>query len=222
MFGSNRDGDPGLYSVKADGTGDVERLMLDREATLAVAPEGWSADGTRLLFVGVYAGTLFDIGLLSLGSEQEVELLVQTDGGDWFPRVSPTGRWLAYTSDRTGQEEVYVERFPEMSERVPVTTGGGRHPEWSPDGTELFYLTLDGRQLMRVSVGTGATFDASVPEMALDGPFVASGGFRRYAIAPDAQRFLMMKPAVATDTLPTELNVVLDWTQELLARVPVE
>ena len=153
MFGSNRDGVLGAYAVNADGTGEVERLFVDEDATVYVGPEDWSPDGTKLVFIGFYPdGRFFDIGMLSVSGERRAELLVEAASVEYLPRVSTNGRWFAYTSTRTGREDVYAERFPELGDRQPISPEGGHQPEWSPDGTELFYVTLDGVRLMSVPV----------------------------------------------------------------------
>jgi serine/threonine-protein kinase len=215
VFGSNREGTWGLHITNSDGTGTVERLTSDEEVELGLGPEDWSPDGQVLLYIVDHAGPGFDIGLLPQDGTATAGVIAES----WFPRVSPDGRWLAYSSARAGQEEVYVERFPDLGDRQVVSSGGGHQPEWSPDGSTLFYLTLDGTRLMSVSIDPDTALPTSPAEVAAEGEFLVSGGFATYDIAPDGQRFLMMKPQA--QGTQTRINVVQNWLQELTERVRV-
>ena len=113
VFGSDRENSRGLFSVQADGTGDVERLMTV-DAGLFVQPHSSSSDGTMLLFSSVGNRTTWDIGWLSMAGESSPQFLIQTEMAERHPAVSPDGRWIAYTSELSGEPEVYVERFPRL------------------------------------------------------------------------------------------------------------
>ena len=121
---------------------------------------------------------------------------------------SPDGRWVAYTSDESGRDEIYVQAFPLSGAKFQISTGGGAEPAWRNDGTELFYRSAD-RNLMAVSVKSGATFEAGVAK-SLFPVAVAAGGFGRqsYAVTNDGQRFLVAA-SVGEKSVP--LTVVLNW-----------
>ena len=124
------------------------------------------------------------------------------------PAVSPDGRWIAYRSDESGRNEVYVQRFPEMGGRVQISTAGGTAPLWSSDSAELFYR--QGEAMMAVAVdGTGAAFGAGSPVRLFEGRYLDDLA-RNYDVAPDG-RFLMIKQA---DTLK-QIHVVVNWIEDL-------
>jgi serine/threonine-protein kinase len=128
------------------------------------------------------------------------------------PKISPDGRWLAYLSNETGLDEIYVESYPERGHKWTISTDGGTEPRWSRDGTELFYR--QGDQMMVVDVGLGEEFRASKPRHLFEGRFeVGVIGNPDYDVTADGQRFLMVKRSEAS--APVALNVILNWDQEL-------
>ena len=140
IFTSERGGPANLYWQAADGTGAAERLVEDQNP---LAPYAVSPDGTRLVLgVGRTAVGLTDVGMLSLEGDRRVEPLLQSTFDEGNADISPDGRWIAYDSDETGREEVYVRPFPDVEGgRWQVSTAGGREPIWARSGRELFYYT---------------------------------------------------------------------------------
>ncbi len=138
--------------------------------------------------------TSVSLRLVDLLSGDE-RVLVDTPANETFGTVSPDGRWLAYTSDESGQWDVYVQAFPEAAGRWKVSADGGHQPRWNPRGGELFYLAPD-RRMMSVGVRSGGSvfqWDTPRPLFKTDivdlGPYRGSWG---YAVAPDGDRFLML------------------------------
>ncbi len=120
--------------------------------------------------------------------------------------------------------EIYVQGFPRLGDRQQISTGGGRAPLWSPDGRELFYRNVNGRQVIAVPISTEPTLTAGAPEVLFEGAYLAATGVvRPYDLTPDGRRFVMVKVGVAAGeaAVPGEIKVVLNWTQELLERVLV-
>ena len=187
----------GLYWQTADGTGQVERL-LEGPNTYAF---DWSADG-RLFFDEVVDGGR-DIGVLTPGGASAKEMLLTGPFSQGRPNVSPDGRWLAYNSNESGQDEVYVRPFPDVDTvRWPVSTSGGTEPRWSPDGGELFYLDEGAATMMVSRIDATETFSAATPEALFDvSGYVMPSGPHRYDIAPDG-RFLMIKEDGGLVALP--------------------
>ena len=218
---SNREGTWGLFWKAADGTGDVERLVT-REGVPFIVPYGWSLDGTKLVFHEQGSGTGVDIGVLSMEDDRAVQVLIQSEFSEAYPAISPDGRWMAYTADLSGRNEIYVERFPDLGGRLRVSTTGGFAPLWSPDGRQLFYRSINGRQVIAVPVATDPVFAAGTPEVLFEGSYFQVPGARSYDVAPDGERFVMVRMgSSATDTdAPAELILVQNWFDELRRLVP--
>jgi hypothetical protein len=126
--------------------------------------------------------------------------------GRFSPEPNP--RWVAYESDESGRFEVYIDAFPEPRNPVRISTGGGRHPEWGPDGRELFYVSPD-LMLMEVSLKTGGdSVEASTPRdlFALS---VFDNGFSPYEVGRDDQRFLVR--ALPDRQVSQPLALVSNW-----------
>jgi Tol biopolymer transport system component len=129
------------------------------------------------------------------------------------PQVSPDGRWLAYVSNESGQDEVYVEPFRREGDRVRISVKGGGQPKWRTDGRELF-LTTPANRLLAVQVrAAGERLDVSLPTELFEIRGLEGSGYDDYAPSADGQRFLIKVP-VEQDRKPV-LNVVTNWTSLL-------
>lgn len=207
----------GLFSRAADLTGQIERLT---ESEVRQRPESFSHDGKQLVVTQAKPGaTESDLHLLSLDGESESRPLVQSQYDEAQARVSPDGHWMAYMSNRTGQDEVHVRRFPNTEDDGPwqASRGGGAWPLWGPDGTELFYRAGDA--VMAVSIETEPTFSSGSPQVMFSGDYVP----HFYDVSPDGGRFLMMKPRrtqIEQTSEATHLVVVENWFEELRRLAP--
>jgi eukaryotic-like serine/threonine-protein kinase len=138
--------------------------------------------------------------------------------------VSPDGKYMAYMSMESGQNqmEVYVRPFPEVNKgKWQISTGGGESPLWSPDGRELFYRNSGAA--MAVPVDTKTTFNAGKPKMLFRGPYVTGyGASPAWDISPDGKGFLMVKEPQSTPAAeaPSKITIVLNWFEELKQKVP--
>ncbi len=155
--------------------------------------------------------------------------LLHTKYLETLPMISPCGRWLAYFSDETGENQVFVRPFPEVDKggRWQISTNGGIFPLWSPDGRELFYIKDDA--VVVVPVKTEKSFSHGAPKILFRGRnfgnIVADGC--PWDISPKDKRFLIIKPpASAGDKTaaeaPRRINIVLNWFEELKERVPTD
>ena len=217
VFTSTRAGGQfNLWWKAADGTGEVERLTTSPTMQL---PASVSGDGQTLVFSSAGAVTL-----LSLEGEREEERLIEAV--TYFD-VSPDGRWIAYQSTESGQDEIYAKPFPNVNDgRWQISRGGGRTPLWGPDGRELFYRGLADDAMMVVPIETEPTFNPGTPALLFEAGHLATirGTNRAFDIAPDGQRFLMVSRGETGDLASSDgpqINVVLNWSQELKARVPI-
>ena len=217
FFSSDRDGDRNLYAQAANGTGAAEQFTAgpDLKSLSGVTP-----DGAHLIFTQNAARTLGDVMQVSVAGDHKVTPLVQTDAREGDGVVSPDGRWLAYGADDSGQTEIYVRPYPDVSKgRWMVSTGGGHQPLWSRDGRELFYLSPENR-LIRVGVDRGASWSATTPGMVLEEEFVpASVGIgRQYDVSLDGKQFLVVRDLMGPNATPPQLMIVQHF-DELLKRL---
>jgi serine/threonine-protein kinase len=199
----------------ADLSRDVEPLTDSENWNL---PSSWTPDGEVLAFVDMNPDTGFDIWLLNNNGGGEPNSLMQTPANEEYPEFSPDGRWLAYTTNETGQMEVYVQSFPETGEKYQISTDGGEEPMWSKNGKEVFYRK-DG-QVIAVSIETAPGFVAGRPRILFSGDYIESFPVRTYDISADGKRFLMIGQEPFPDTPITHLDVVLNWYEELERLVP--
>ena len=191
-FSSSRSGGRfNLFWKPADGSGEAEELL--RKPTILV-PGSWSADGNTLVY---YDGDgIGDRDLWVLSREGEPSVFLATAFDERSPRLSPNGAWVAYVSDESGEDRVYVQPFPDGGRVIPISTGAGTEPVWSRDGTELFFR--DRQQMLVVAVEPGTTFSARRPELLFERPYdtdLTAQGNPNYDVAPD-RRFLMVRPAM--------------------------
>jgi serine/threonine protein kinase/Tol biopolymer transport system component len=216
-FSSNPKGGPlNLFWLLADGGGGLERLTTSQYLH---APMSWSPDGKLLAFFEVNPHTQRDIWVLRMSDRKALPFL-QTPFNEAVPRFSPDGRWLAYISDESGRYEIYVQSYPGPGGKWQISTEGGTEPAWNRNGRELFYRS--GDKMMAVDIATQHGFAAGTPRMLFEGryeqaPFPSTN----YDVSPDGQRFLMLKPNESAEAAPTQINVVLNWFEELKRRVPV-
>ena len=203
----------------ANGMGQVDLLL----AGGLRLPRAFTPDGTTLLLTSFNAETREDVGMVRVDGDQTYEALLDDEFTEWDASVSPDGRWLAYSSNPSGRNEIYVRPFPEVAGgRTLVSVSGGRHPEWSRDGRELFYSSPEG--LTVVSVDTRSAFAPGPAEVLFDiARYVKDGsGVPDFDVAPDGQRFLMLEPATSADgaAASSEIILVQNWFDELQRLVP--
>lgn len=183
-FTSERDGVQTLYIQRADGTGLAERIAPAR------APESWSRSNRTASFITFGGG--YGIWTYSW-KEKRATPLIDLPGSDQHSsQFSPDGKWIAYASNESRQWEVYVQPFPLTGAKIQVTTSGGGHPMWSPDGRELF-IDRD-RQMFRVPVRTAPTFTVGAPVPLPVSGFLQGEARRQYDLMPDGRQFLMLFP----------------------------
>jgi len=216
------------YDIKrkaADGAGEVEKLG---SLPNLPGPFAWSKDGEMILSWDLTISPLqTDITTFSFEGDHAQKPLLQSKYNEDHPQISRDGRWMAYASNESGQNEVYMRRFPEVNKgRWQVSTSGGNGPLWSPDGRELYYR--NGDSVIAVSVETEPVFKAGKPRELFRGSYytenVGQAALPMWDISPDGKRFLMMKEisSPSTGESPRKINVVVNWFEELKQRVPTK
>jgi eukaryotic-like serine/threonine-protein kinase len=218
----------GVYWKAADGTGKDELLVSEPGALLS--PWSWADNGKTLVLQKTeFSFVSYDIAMLPLEGGRKWKPLLQEKYAERQPRISPNGRWMAYMSDESGKDEVYVRPFPDVEGgRWQASTGGGDSPLWSPDGRELFYR--NGDAVMTVPVKTDPSYSQETPKTLFHGIYLGgtvtnSALGRRWDIGPDGKRFLMIKEpgsAASAGGGPRKINIVLNWLEELKQRVPTK
>jgi serine/threonine-protein kinase len=212
IFGSNRSGNWDLYSKPADASRPAEVL---HSRPYDQHPSAVLADGTVLYFE-MHPETGWDLWTLSPGgpSQQATASPFRiTPFNDMDAQVSPvregSPRWIAYTSDESGRNEIYVESYPSGANRMAVSTDGGFSSRWSRDGRELFYTTRDAV----VAVAVRPDGSLGTPRRLFDWKRQETDRFfRSYDTSPDGKRFLMIRRDPGS--VPRQLNVILNWPDE--------
>jgi Tol biopolymer transport system component len=219
IYTSNRGGADNLWWQFADGSGSPERLTTSPNVQMAT---GITPDGAAMIFFERMPGTLADLMQVALDGSHRVTPVLQTPANERNGIVSPSGRWIAYQSDRSGHDKIYVRPFPNVTDgEFLVSTNGGTRPMWAPDGKELYYVaSAPGDPIMRVAVPpSGSTWQSVTPVKLFDG-YAVTNPNRTYDVARDG-RFLMMKASPEGQPPAPRLIVVQHWDEEVKARVPV-
>jgi serine/threonine protein kinase/Tol biopolymer transport system component len=199
-----------IFEKPSDGSGN-ERLLLTSNSD-EVIPVDWSPDSRTLLYTVHDPKTDGDLWALPLTGDPTPFPVVRTQFLEDEGQFSPDGRWIAFRSNRSGREEIYVQAFRGSSGSQLVSTLGGSQPRWGRDGRELFYIAPDN-MLMVVAIGPGAS---QGPETGKPAPLFRTRleagvlAEQQYAVAPDGQRFLMNVLAEETNVPP--ITIVQNWT----------
>jgi Tol biopolymer transport system component len=212
LFSSVRAGTRGrdLLWKSADLSGEAQPLLsLDGNQWEGLR----TCDGRWLVYREVGEETGRDILAVPLDDERDPRPIVRTPFDERAVALSPNGRWLAYVSDESGQDEVYVSPFPEAGGHWMISSGGGREPVWSHDGRELFYRS--GASLISVAVVTEPAFSVGTRQVLFERPLSTYANAAAYDTHPDGDRFVMMTSGEGS----TSLVVVLNWFEELRRRM---
>jgi len=216
-FTSARAGPLGLFSQPADASEGPE-LLLSGDGRQIYA-HSWSGDGRTLVFARLSPDAGADLFTVQAGSDDPPRALVGGPGRQNGGKLSPDGRFLAYFSDESGQDEVYVRPI-EGGGKYQVSSDGGAWPIWARNNRELFYQK--GINVMVVSVRTEPSFSAEDPRVLFERLYFGHSpalNATSWDVAPDG-RFIMVKPGEA-DLAPRSLQVVLNWFEELKRLAPV-
>jgi len=215
IFSSIRGVSYDLFSMPVDGSGPAELLLDNSRFKWATSI---SSNGRVLLYQEQTSGSSWDIMELSLEGDAEHATLVGGPGLQTGAVFSPNERFFAYTSEESGQNEVYVRPYPDhLDWRKTISTESGWAPVWSADGRELFYL--QGNRLMVVPITTEPVFSFGLPRMLFEQEFAAGDGYSPapYDISPDGERFVFRR---VSRELPGSLYMKLNWFEELKRLVP--
>jgi len=205
-----------IASIAADMSGDDRTVHEDRFVGI---PTSITPDGKTVIYYTNRPGTTWDIWALSL-EDGKTHPVLNTSHSETYPRLSPDGRWIAYTSNESGRPEVYVRPCPAPGRRSLISRDGGTLPVWSPvwsaAGGELYFWRGSDVYLARVLVA-GGDLEGDTPRK-VPNAHVATAGLDRFDVTPDG-RLLFVQ--TTPQPLPTSLNLITGWLDELAGRMPV-
>ena len=185
VFSTDWQGPPNLYI--ADAGGGEPRVLVPFDRTQQYAG-GWTPDGSEVVYAKRSETFLRDIWAVKVATGERRSILA-TEFNEFAPSVSPNGQWLAYVSDASGRNEVYLRAFAEGTWQTRLSTDGGRDPVWRNDGRELFYYQPDGSIMaVQIAPGTAGAPRASLPARLFQ---IDARTYRSFDVAPDGQRFLI-------------------------------
>ena len=232
VFASQRDGGFNLYWQPADGTGNVQRLTTSKNNQY---PASWHPAGKLLAFSELRPQTSWDLMILPIEGDEasgwkpgEPRAVLSTGSVEGEPMFSPDGRWLAYSSDKTGRPEVYVRPFPGPGGEWQISANGGNIPTWSRSRRELFYTTSgnsDNRIMVSEYTVDGDAFRADKSRLWSDAPYrLRPRGFpffRSFDLHPDGQRFALAKtPGIGTQAKVDKVVLIFNFFDELRRVAP--
>jgi serine/threonine-protein kinase len=217
--------DRNVWSVRADGAAPPV-LLLDDERS--VNQGTWSPDGEWLVFRAT-ATEAMGLGLRDVLAfrpgvdSAAIPLVASPEFAESAPALSPTGGWLAYSSNETGRDEVFVRPFPNVLDtRVRVSTDGGVGPVWSRDGREIFYLNADRELVSSAFDPTAGRVSGSEVLFSIPLSYPADPANNFFDVSLDGQRFLFTRPYQGEEEegITPQYVLVKNWLEEVKARVP--
>ncbi len=209
VFTSDRGGPFDIYEKSSRGAGE-EKLILKSDEPKSAS--SWTRDGRYIGFTTRNQKTLQDAWALPTFGDRKPIAIAASPFAESQPMFSPDGRLVAYVSNESGRDEIYLQTFPDAGGKWQVSNGGGSDPSWRGDGKELYYRSPDGK-LMAVEIRGGADVQAGIPQ-ALFVLRVRPGIPRnKYAPSADGQKFLVAAPLGRDAMSPT--TIVLNWPATL-------
>ena len=203
VFASNRNGAYDLYVKPADRSAGESLLLRSDELK---RPNSWSPDGRFILYwTGQNNGDLF---VLPLAGERKPFPFVNTPFSEQQGVFSPDGKWIAYQSDESGRDEIYVRPFPGPGGQVQISSQGGHSPRWRPDSRELYYLNPDFKMVAAKLSLQGSSITAETPVTLFQTNIVKATNRQQYDVADDG-RFLILTELPNSSAEPVHL--LLNW-----------
>ena len=214
VFRSNRDGTHGIYRQQADGTGNATLVVRTPDEPI---PTDISRDGVILFAQGSQSG----VRAIRIVQQNQVADFLATPAMEHMAVFSPDGKWVAYVSNESGRDEVYVRPFPKVEGVARrISNDGATAPVWARDGSELYFRSAAG-DLVAVPVAYAPAFTIGRPQslFRVTNRFRTSGNAAAYDMHPDGRRFVMVTEPATPTSGPRQINVVQNWFEELRAKV---
>ena len=212
VFTSLQGGAIDILRRSVDGSSEARKLVATE---LPEYPSDWTSDGAFFVYMTLHPTTGADIRYLKRnddGDGFESHTLLATPFIEGMPRLSPDGRFVAYVSNESGKDEIYVQTFPQGGGKYQVSVNGGSQARWSRDGKELYFVA--GDQLMATAVSSGETrFATGPPELLFRHASLNAYSSTNYDVAADG-RFVVVDPLESKDDQLRRIHVVQNWLAE--------
>ncbi len=210
LYMSSRDPNNSIWIQPADGSGSATLFFHGNNP---IREAIFTPDGKSIVFRADTPDSNRNVYLLPRVGEKKPLPILASIADEKEARVSPDSKWLAYVSNESGVEEVYVRALLPGGARVPVSSGGGGEPLWSRDGHRLYFRS--GTRLMVATVTTSPRLAVSAPELVFQGPYATESYHPNYDVAPDGRSFVMIRPVEQN----RQLVVAVNWSEELRRRL---
>ena len=216
----------GIGWVRSDGSLEPQKILTAQNMT---SPYSFSPDGRRLAYYENNPETSFDISTVALAASDtddpkpsKPELFLETPSQELAPMFSPDGRWIAYRSNESGTDEIYVRAFPGGREgKWQISTGGGMYTMWSNNARELFYETTDNHIMVVAYTVNGDSFIPGKPRLWSENRIFMPGN-TNLTLAPDGKRFAVfpIPEAARPEKGSVHVTFLLNFLDELRRKVP--
>jgi hypothetical protein len=207
-----------LYQRAAGGLAHDELLVASGNSK---RPSQWSRDGRFIVYQENDPKTKWDIWVLPIdtGAERKPAPFLHSEFNELHGQLSPDSQWMAYTSDKTGQREVYVVAFPSGEGETKISIAGGEQPRWRGNGKELFFVGRDGKMMavaVKAVAGVKPSFEPETPQPLFDVrlPVMGRSSVFEYDVTADGKRFLLTNEvgfATGRSTSVPPLTAVVNW-----------
>jgi dipeptidyl aminopeptidase/acylaminoacyl peptidase len=201
-YNANKTGAYLIYRKSAEGAG--EAVPISTAHGLSQQPDDITPDGRLIVFEATAASTGADLLVLDTSGTKPPVSFLQTTAGERDARISPDGHWIAYLSDETGRDELYVQTFPTPGSKLQVSNDGAACPVWARDGKRLFFVAPD-ESLMAAEVTPGASLRVSSPAKLFRFPRPIAA----FDVMPDGRR--LMATMSVSDAAGRSIGIILDW-----------
>lgn len=220
LFSSDESGVKNLYLANADGSGQVERLTTSVYDQL---PAAWSAQNNTILFLQ-FQNDISQIWVLPMDGDRKPKLFLESRVSLRYPEFSPDGRWVAYVSGESGTFQIYVQPYPGPGEKVRISTTESTHPIWTANGREILFRG-NSQEFFAAAVKSFNPFQTEEPHLVYSeksGGFSSTTPVRAWDATSDGQRFIVTRDEESKDKPVTQVQIVLNWAEELKRRVPAK
>jgi serine/threonine-protein kinase len=216
----------GMSVIRSDGAGKPQLLTPSKTVQL---PWSFAPDGKRLAFFELSSETGYDLWTVPLESDSaglragKPEVFLQTPATELAPSFSPDGRWMAYYSNESGINQVYVRAFPDKSGKWQISNSGGSLPMWSRTGHELFFETLDRHIMVAAYAVKGDSFVADKPRIWSDKQLGDANNRKNFDLAPDGKRIAALLPVDTAEAQKAQSHVIFleNFFDEVRRKVPI-